>query len=237
LLQRKQGLFDETIDSLSSGAFSEKLTMEELYEVLGIADEYKRHEPQGVKEAGSTRDVFNKLQAVTPLDFEKIMAALWAKMGYSHVQTTKASQDGGVDVMALFNTPTSPEKVVGQCKHWSKTVGVAVVRELGGVIASDTSVHRGVLMVTGEISEEARRFAKGCRIDCWDGLQIAELLRRYDIPVCALPPMSLNSAAYFETPGFSALDMKSSKIVVAEDQPKVEETNSEKKAEKKNEDE
>ncbi len=181
ILRKKQGLFDETIDSLSTEAVAEKLTTEELFEILGIAEEYEPETAGGKKQSETVREIFACLQDIDPLGFEVLMAELWRVMGFGHVKTTSRTRDGGVDVSATWATPAGPVRVVGQCKKWNNAVGVTVARELAGTMVSDPSIHKGVLMATGDITEGARRFAGKCRIECWDGLQIAELVKRHSI--------------------------------------------------------
>ncbi|MBN2881808.1 restriction endonuclease [Candidatus Woesearchaeota archaeon] len=111
---------------------------------------------------------------LNPFDFEYLIAALFENMGYE-VSVTKSSYDNGVDVCANKTNLSQKEKVVVQCKRYSKkTIGVADIRELLGVI-SDKKVTKGILITTTKFSSEAKKFERNNPsielIDC-DNLMI-----------------------------------------------------------------
>ena len=72
--------------------------------------------------------------------FEKEVAKLYERLGYT-TQVTQKSGDGGVDIILKKGN----EKIAIQCKHHSKPVGPAPVRELMGVVASH-DYDRGIFV-------------------------------------------------------------------------------------------
>lgn len=114
-----------------------------------------------------------QLHALSPSDFEAYVAErLFAQRGYQ-VHNTRDTKDGGVDVLV---TDRFGQSAVVQCKRYRGTVGVAVVRDLYGVM-----IHMGAtfayLVTTGAISEDARRWASGKPIELIDGPQLVELTK------------------------------------------------------------
>lgn len=99
------------------------------------------------------KDVFWNLN---PIDFEYLVASLYQQMGYI-VSVTKSSYDGGIDVNAEKKEIGEKEKLIIQCKRYTKqTVSVNDVRNLLGVI-NDTKATKGILITTSKFSTESRK--------------------------------------------------------------------------------
>ena len=76
--------------------------------------------------------------------------------------------DGGVDIRLLTMGASEPGILV-QCKAWrDKLVGVALVRELYGVMTAE-KVAEGILVTTSKFSPDGVAFAKGKNIHLIDG--------------------------------------------------------------------
>ena len=64
-----------------------------------------------------------------------------------------------------------------QCKQWrAQQVGVAVVRELYGIVAAER-VAGGYVVTSGTYTKDARQFASGRNIELIDGGALNALLR------------------------------------------------------------
>jgi restriction system protein len=104
--------------------------------------------------------------------FEKLVAEVFERMGYSVVERGGPSADGGIDLVATARD----EKVVVQCKHWrSQSVGVSIVREHYGVIMHEGAT-RGAIVVTGTFTPDAVAFAAGKPIQLIDGPKLERLV-------------------------------------------------------------
>lgn len=102
-------------------------------------------------------------------DFERDMATLCRRLGYS-VETTPASGDEGVDLVLRRRG----KKIVVQCKSHKSPVGPAVVRELyGSMIAS--KADKAILACTGGFTSGVRNFAKGKPIELVSASGLVEL--------------------------------------------------------------
>jgi len=96
---------------------------------------------------------------LNPFDFEFLIGALFESMDYK-VSVTQSSYDNGIDVLAEKNILGQKEKVVIQCKKYTKqTIGVSDIRNLLGVIM-DKKVTKGFLITTTKFSSEAKKFEK-----------------------------------------------------------------------------
>ena len=99
-------------------------------------------------------------ETLSPFDFEKEVGKWYQKKGY-HVKVTNKSNDGGVDVLLTMKGETT----YVQCKQWNYQVPVGVVRELYGVMASN-SVKKGIIVCLNGGTKGAVDFANdnGIRI-------------------------------------------------------------------------
>lgn len=117
------------------------------------------------------------LRAVAGMDwrqFEQLIGAMFRKRGYE-VEESAAGPDGGIDLQLVKDG----EVFLVQCKHWrSQRVGVAVVRELYGVMAAQGAAG-GYVVTAGSFTSEAERFASGRNLELVDG----QLLDRWIAPL------------------------------------------------------
>jgi restriction system protein len=107
--------------------------------------------------------------------FEAVVERLFQQAGFK-TKSQSHGADGGVDVW-LFSQhrPDEPASIV-QCKHWAgQRVGVKVVRELRGVMASE-NVSRGQFATTSAFTDEAIEFARNNSINLLDGKRLLELI-------------------------------------------------------------
>lgn len=90
-------------------------------------------------------------------EFEHFLALLYARQGY-RTTVTKASRDGGYDVVAIHNLRHN-EVLLIQAKQTRGTVGIRVVRELlGARFLADELLKQSMLVVatTGRFSQVAK---------------------------------------------------------------------------------
>ena len=96
----------------------------------------------------------DSLQGLNWREFEILMLEWFAQQGYQ-VQDTQLGADGGVDIVLRKAGKT----YLVQCKHWrAYKVGVGIVRELRGVMASEGAAG-GFVVTSGIFTNDARRFA------------------------------------------------------------------------------
>lgn len=118
-------------------------------------------------------------EKISGIDFEKVCQALVEKMGFT-TQTTKASGDGGIDLIAYNHQPLLSGKYIIQCKRYAGGVGEPIIRDLYGVIMSERA-NKGILMTTGHFTKSAISFAEGKPLELIDGIKLKELLAQYQL--------------------------------------------------------
>lgn len=112
--------------------------------------------------------------AISPHDFELLVAGLFSRLGFT-TMTTQQSHDGGIDVVAADDTPITGGRVVVQCKRHAGTIGASVVRDLYGALTHERAMKE-ILITTSSFSVDARRFAEGKPLELIDGATLRRLL-------------------------------------------------------------
>lgn len=120
-------------------------------------------------------DNMNQLSGV---EFEKVCQALVENMGFE-TKTTKASGDGGIDLIAYNYEPLLSGKYIIQCKRYKGSVGEPILRDLYGVVTSERA-NKGILMTTGHFTKSAIAFAEGKPLELIDGKAMLALLKKYE---------------------------------------------------------
>ena len=189
-LEEKQLLYDTVIDSLSSEVKDEMLfdIYDDLLGKYGIRS--TRSEREEEDKAELSKEVQKKIASGygTPEDFEALVELLFQKMGY-HTRLTPASNDRGVDVIAIKETGLSCEKIAVQCKLVSSPVGRPVLQQLLGVLSEDPSYSRGYVVTNNRMSREAVAYLKeNGRLAAIEGHDLENLIRQHDLEGLLRPP-------------------------------------------------
>lgn len=107
------------------------------------------------------------LQSLEWKRFECLCAWYYEAFGLD-AETLAAGPDGGIDIKLYKPGDRAAPIAIVQCKAWQKPVGVALVRELLGVMAHE-KVGRGIFITTGTYTDDAVTFAATNRIQLING--------------------------------------------------------------------
>lgn len=136
---------------------------------------------QGIKKKTSAAKTKNsddsQLNTLSGIEFENICQDLLEKMGFS-TERTKATGDGGIDIIAYNDQALISGKYIIQCKRYVGSVGEPIIRDLYGVITSERA-NKGILMTTGHFTKHAISFAQGKPLELIDGAKMQELIEKY----------------------------------------------------------
>lgn len=120
---------------------------------------------------------------MSPYAFEKLAQRLLRECGFSDVEVTKKTGDGGIDgtgklrINGIFSF-----NVAFQCKRYKGAVGAPEIRDFRGSLS--TNIEKGVLLTTGSFTRAALEEAssEGKRlIDLMDGEDLINKLAEYGI--------------------------------------------------------
>jgi len=105
-------------------------------------------------------------------EFEELVGEVYRRKGYNITERGGGGADGGVDLVLR----RGGETLFVQCKHWKMDkVGVKIVRELYGVIASE-GASGGIVISSGKFTEEAANFVKGKPLELINGTQLQKII-------------------------------------------------------------
>lgn len=119
------------------------------------------------------------INSLSGVEFEKVCQQLVENMGFE-TETTKASGDNGIDLIAYNHQPLLSGKYIIQCKRYSGSVGEPIIRDLYGVVMSERA-NKGILMTTGYFTRSAISFAEGKPIELIGDKKLYDLLSSYGI--------------------------------------------------------
>lgn len=127
----------------------------------------------------------NALEKMSWREFEGLVAETLRHQGYRVVERGRDGPDGGVD-LELYQ---GADKYLVQCKQWkSSKVGVAIVRELFGLMSAEHAVG-GFVVASGEFTQEAKAFAEGRSIRLVDARKLRVLIAT-NVATPVMPPKS-----------------------------------------------
>ena len=127
-------------------------------------------------------DPTTNLEQLSGINFEQLITMLLGKMGFQ-ADITKASGDGGIDIVAHLDKPIMGGRYLIQCKRFSpgNSVGAPVVREFYGVLTADRKAVKGIFITTSNFTDQAREFARDLPVELIDGKQLRTLLAEYGL--------------------------------------------------------
>ena len=138
----------------------------------------------GLADAAWQEKLLSALQSMRPGAFERLCQQLLREEGFTTVQVTGRSGDGGIDGIGVLRVALISFQVLFQCKRYKGSVGAPIVRDLRGAMSGRTD--KGLLITTGAFTPEARREATrdgAFPIELIDGAQLCELLKKHQLGV------------------------------------------------------
>ena len=129
-------------------------------------------------------DLLAILRELTPDAFERLCQRILRESGFTKVEVTGRSGDGGIDGAGVLKVNLISFHVRFQCKRYAGTVGPGEIRDFRGALGA--GVDKGLFLTTGRFTRAADREAlrEGAQaIDLIDGLALCELLRQLELGV------------------------------------------------------
>jgi restriction system protein len=118
------------------------------------------------------------LGAMDPSAFERLCQRLLRESGFTKVEVTGKTGDGGIDGTGVLRVNLLSFQVLFQCKRWKGSVGASTVRDFRGAMVGRTD--KGLILTTGTFTADARREATrdgAPAIDLVDGDLLCDLLK------------------------------------------------------------
>ena len=125
------------------------------------------------------------IKNMPPDKFEKLCQRVLRELGFTNVEVTGKSYDGGIDGKGILKLGSILSfHVVFQAKRYEGTVGSSVVRDFRGAMVG--RADKGIIITTGVFSREAIKEATrdgATPIDLIDGNDLAKHLRELGLGV------------------------------------------------------
>lgn len=132
----------------------------------------------GERTASWSDVLLRRLQTIDPAAFERLCQRLLRQSGFTRVEVSGRSGDGGIDGAGVLRMNLISFQVLFQCKRWKGAVGSEVVRNFRG--AMQGRADKGLIITTGNFTAEARKEATrdgAPAIDLIDGEALCLLMK------------------------------------------------------------
>ncbi len=130
---------EETADSTGRAEVGLVANLEEL------ADEYF---------LAFKKKVLQRLQDLTPKQFERFAGALLSAYGFTEIKVSGRSSDGGIDGYGKLRVGLARMNVAFQCKRWQGLVGRPEIDKFRGAIQGE--YEQGIFFTTSDFSIQAQ---------------------------------------------------------------------------------
>ena len=148
-----------------------------------IGDEHDSEEEEEL-ELNWKDQLLEVLKSLPPDAFERLAQRLLRESGFTKVEVTGRSGDGGIDGTGVLRVNLLSFHVLFQCKRYNGTVGASTVRDFRGAMVGRTD--KGLIITSGNFTPEAKREATrdgAPAIDLMDGDALCDLLKKLGIGV------------------------------------------------------
>jgi restriction system protein len=158
-------------------AYIKRKTKVASQKAAGVYEEEEGEEEEG--EESTWRDkLLSVLLQMKPDAFERLAQRILREAGFTKVQVTGKSGDGGIDGIGILRVNLVSFVVLFQCKRYKGSVGSGAIRDFRG--AMQGRCDKGLIITTGTFSADARGEATrdgAPAIDLIDGEALCDLLK------------------------------------------------------------
>ncbi len=128
--------------------------------------------------------LLSAIMAMKPDGFERLCQRLLRENGFTRVEVTGRSGDGGIDGIGVLRVNLLSFHVMFQCKKWKASVGAAEVRDFRGAMMG--RAEKGLIFTTSTFTAAAQAEAAragALPVDLVDGEALCGLLKELKLGV------------------------------------------------------
>lgn len=149
----------------------------------GVAEEEREPEAEHTLEQAP----LEKVLSLDPAAFERLCQRILRESGFTQVEVTGRSGDGGIDGRGVIRIGGLLSfRVIFQCKRYARSVGSAEVRDFRGAMVG--RADKGLLITTGTFTRDAWEEATrdgAPPVDLIDGEQLVLKMKELGLGVTA----------------------------------------------------
>ena len=175
------------------------------------SDRYKTRKAKGATPDPETTDadddqdwektLLGILRSMEPDAFERLCQRILRESGFTRVEVTGRSGDGGIDGAGVLRVNLISFHVRFQCKRYAGSVGAREIRDFRGAMIG--RADKGLFITTGAFTSEAQREAVrdgAPAIDLIDGSELCILLKDLALGVNTKTVLEISPVPeFFET--------------------------------------
>ncbi|CAN5164312.1 restriction endonuclease [soil metagenome] len=128
--------------------------------------------------------ILDALLGMSPDGFERLCQRVLRESGFTKVEVTGKTGDGGIDGIGVLRVSLLSFHVFFQCKRYRGSVGASAIRDFRGAMVGRTD--KGLLITTGTFTPDAKKEATrdGAPVlDLIDGDALSAILRGLELGV------------------------------------------------------
>ncbi|MFE0757715.1 restriction endonuclease [Inquilinus sp. NPDC058860] len=137
-----------------------------------------------IEELSWEETLLDLLQKLAPAAFERLCQRILRESGFTKVEVTGRSGDGGIDGSGVLRLNLLSFHVRFQCKRYSGSVGAGEIRDFRGAVIG--RADKGLFLTTGRFTKDAEREAVrdgAPAIDLINGAELCHLLKNLKLGV------------------------------------------------------
>ena len=131
-----------------------------------------------------TGELLSVLRKMSPDAFERLCQRLLRESGFTKVEVTGRTRDGGIDGIGVLRVNLISFQIVFQCKRYAGSVGSGAIRDFRGSMQG--RADKALFITTGRFSPSAEQEAVrdgATAIDLIDGNELCSLLKELELGV------------------------------------------------------
>ena len=194
--------FIEAVDNSTRGVWtltdhgwqitSEEKVRELVRENRAVRRRLRRNRKVDVSETSDGNDIEDNwednllaiLRELEPTAFERLSQRILRESGFTKVEVTGRSGDGGIDGAGVLRVNLLSFHVRFQCKRYAGSVGASEIRDFRGAMVG--RADKGLFLTTGRFTKEGEREAVrdgAPAIDLINGVELCNLLKSLELGV------------------------------------------------------
>ncbi len=128
----------------------------------------------------------DRLYALTPSEFEQVVAKMLERSDYAQVEVVGGSGDLCADIKAIGD---QGELVVVQCKRYAakRRVSSGEMQQFVGMIAVYHHANKGIYVTTSSYTKDARKLGEQSGIELIDGERLVKIFGHHHCKDISLP--------------------------------------------------
>ena len=132
-------------------------------------------------------DLLGIVRSIDPSAFERLCGRMLRESGFTKVEVTGQSGDGGIDGAGVLRLNLISFHIRFQCKRFSGSVGAREIRDFRGSMVG--RADKGLFITTGRFTNDAAREAVrdgATPIDLIDGIELCDLMKKLGLGVTTI---------------------------------------------------